>query len=276
MPDSCLWSLNKFTPSGLWQPSADKSAFIDDDPVTVFKRWTAFENAILHPKTVDGALSTADQGLLAVNSCPAEELTSKDLQSATSMPLDIEVAACPTSTCMALVPARLYEFQYTGWPRRPTLEPEYSSGSYPILGFPLTVGPGLDKLLEMSKWVEELGFEIQHQPRCPLATDITSSFDEDFRVASEAEPGDVSKSGHVDESSSTTSLTETPAIEVDDEGYFTCQESGSEIGVEEATLSDDEWADWDWEHDLQDNMATEGGSNNEEADLDVFGIGWGF
>lgn len=277
LPNHCLDSLNKVTSPDLWEPPAKKPEFIEDDPVTVFQRWTAFENAILHPKRVESPSSTLDRGCRAFYSNRVDDIAPHSLHVASPAPSTAEVAVCPTSTCMALVLARLYEHQYIWWPRRAAHEPEYSLGSYPILGTPLFPGLGLDNMLEMTKWVEVLGFERQHRPRCPLATDTTTSFDEDFKVASETEPGDVPSRACSHGFRCTSESSETPSVEIeDDEGYFTCQESGSETGVDEAALSDDEWADWDWEPEMLEQMQNAGASNDEDADVDVFGIGWEF
>ena len=272
----CSDSRNKVTSLGLWEPPAKKPKFIDDDPVTILQRWTTFENAILHPKRIETGSPTWDRRCRAFNIEQADDIARHSLRVASSAPSTAAVAMCPTSTCMALVPARLYEHQCICWPRRPTHEPEYSLASYPIFGSPLVLGRGLDNKLKMTDWVEGLGFGRQHRPRCPLATDVTTSFDEDFKVASESEPADAPSTACPHGLRPASESFGTPPVEVeDDEGYFTCQESGSEIGVDEAR-SDDEWADWDWEPVMLEHMQHAGATNGEEADMDVFGVEWGF
>ena len=272
MPDRCVESLNKAISSGLWEPSATKPEFIDDDPVIIFRRWTAFENAVRPPKKANVASPTADRSIHVANSNLGEGFGLNGEGVASSITCTTKMAACPTSTCLAVVPAHLYEHQYIGWPGRLDCQPGYTLGNYSILGSALKPTPDSDDVMKLANWVEELGFEGQHMRECPLATDITSSFDEDFKVAAEVESCEVGMVIASDISVLASEPIEGPAVEVDDEGYFTCEDSGSEIGVEEATLSDDEWADWDWEPELHGHNNNEDAANNE--DLDMFGIGW--
>lgn len=82
--------------------STDKpSDFIDDDPEIVERMWNAFEATIY-----DKSPSYKPQ---------IRERSNTSASEVTVVPENtIEVAACPTPTCTALVPARLYHQQFFG------------------------------------------------------------------------------------------------------------------------------------------------------------------
>ena len=220
----------------------------------------------------DQASATGYRDTISTGSDSPEDALLNSERSIKLTPDTTEVAACATSTCTALVPARLYEHQYVGWPGRSVHQSAYHLNGYPILCSPVDTRPSSDTVLRLAEWAEQLGFEKHHVPKCPVATDVASSFDEDFRNSLEARPSDIRTLPEPGDVTAATQSAEGSPVEVGDEDYFTCQESASEIGMEEATLSDDEWADWDWDTEVQDTVQKEDPASNE--DTDAFTLWW--
>ena len=233
------------------------TGFIDDDAETVCKRWAAFEDAIKRftpSATVPIAAGTPRQ----VATYKSDILHQTAASDFVDQPM-IDVAACPTSTCTALVPARLYEHQFLGWPKRISTQPEYEVTNYPILRASLTGVSDEDKALKMVRWIQELGFDNQHKPRCSVPDDVKASFDEDFKVSLDDEASPLNTAA-----TSPSELVDASPSDAHDEGYFTCAESDVEVLVDEAPESDADWTDWSWP------------TEDEEQDgggVDIFGIG---
>ena len=274
MSGQCVDSPIEARSFGLWDSPSKKPQFIDDDPDIIFKRWSAFEQIINQPKDDFQPCEPADQSRKASKGKWSAGATS-EIDSPTSPEAKANVR--PPVGCMDLVPARLYTSQFIGWPSRVSYQPDYHMASYPTLRAPVSGDSDANQILKMARWLEDFGYGKMRVPKLLVAADLRSSFDEDFKTTPDPEPIDAELIHHSDVTVSPSEATDSPPVDVRDEGYFTCQESGSEIGVEESTLSDDDWPEWDWEPEDQDqekdNLASK---EDTDFDSDPFGIGWGF
>jgi hypothetical protein len=214
--------------------------FIDDDPFTVFKRWTAFEEAIRKP-------------------CQSETTVARNsasrLLSGTMAPAAREgvAAPCPTSaiaapTCLALVPARLYQHQYLSWPRQLLYEPEYKKNvdvdsQSPVL-----------QSFDTNHWLQAKGhtspspfYNSRRRADHSASEESVSSFDEDFKIPIEEDIVTKTKLEPF--------LEPNEILGEEDEGYVTARENEAEVVYEEVLGSGSEsWEDWTWsDDDLQEH-----------------------
>lgn len=238
----------------------ERTDFIDDNPITVLRRWNAFENAIRKPLRIDTKSSPGVSISLLKEAIDVEHGQGSGSHTTSSL-----------STCMALVPARLYEHQYFGWPRRSTHEPEYKSYSYPILQSSVLQTLSTPSWLKMQSWVQRLNLDNRRDLPCSVTDDTRSSFDEHFKVPIEDDDLRGSQSGSHNDADSLSPSSVIEAIEIEDEGYVIAQESTTEIAHEDAFEIDDEsWDNWTWDEDEW----QEGKQSCNDTNVDVLGHGW--
>ncbi|OQU95261.1 hypothetical protein CLAIMM_01494 [Cladophialophora immunda] len=146
------------------------------------------------------------------------------------------------SPCMDIVPARLYRHQFLPWPPANSLADVGRRRSSDMTG-----------VLRMVDWLEELNTPRPYEDG-PLGVPVLTPQlrDTDF---------DLSKDILTSESALSpvfsAQLQCHRALSVHeaapgrhDEGYFTCCERYSEVDLLNEPSSDEEWADWDWDFEL--------------------------
>lgn len=246
---------------GLWEQSAIRHEFVEDDPVTVFKWWTAFEQMLQNGRTSFQGFNSSQPTLGGINGYAVPRR---------SISTVVKPTAPLQARCTALVPARLYRQDYLGWPKRPCDKPDYQIDNYPILGTFESSGMDTDNVLRVPKWVTELEIKKEDVPKFSNPSDAMGSFDEDFKVSFEDDLQDILGDVIAGEADPPMEASASPLVDVEDEGYFTAQESGSEIGAEEAVQSEDEWAEWDWKQEEQE----QGESDGEDHKVGLVGMEW--
>jgi hypothetical protein len=227
--------------------SNSASEFVDDDPFTLFKRWTAFEEAIRRPCQPE--TTVAQKSSLRLLSGAVAPMVRED---AATFPR----STVPATTCLALVPARLYRHQYMSWPRQLLYEPEYKKNSCAEFQSPVL------QSLDMTGW-RQARKDTRPMPVCSsrrrggqsASEESVSSFDEGFKIPVEEDiPPKVIGDLFFDDGP-TEPLKEHETPEEEDEGYVTARETEAEVTYEEVLGSDNEsWEDWTWsDDDLQGN-----------------------
>ena len=166
----------------------------------------------------------------------------------------VDVSACPTPSCMAVVPARLYERQYLGWPRR-----QQEGNQDDIVPVASTSSPEdaeAEKIQEMLAWLKDFGLEDRHEVDCPLGAESSLPWCTNLLDLSDAEGVEVEpdKTLGVEVAPIEAESASPTLIDGEDEGYFTCGEVEND-GFEIArTIEDDAGDEWDWVVDLESQL----------------------
>ena len=155
---------------------------------------------------------------------------------------------------MAVVPARLYEQQYLGWPRR------QQEGNHddivPVASTSSPEGAEAEKVQEMIAWLKDFGFEDRHEADCPVAAKSSLLWSTDLLDFSDTEVVGVEpdESLGVETTPIETESATPTLIDGEDEGYFTCGEVENE-GFEVArTIEGDAGDEGDWVVDLESQL----------------------
>ena len=216
-------------------------AFLDDNADIIERAWKRFEAAVQMRQSASPLLEILKSGKQ-----PSSYFNS-------NLASLVDVSVCPTPSCMAVVPARLYERQYLGWSRR------QQEGNHddivPVASTSTPQDNEAEKAQEMILWLQDFGFDDKHETDCPVAaetnlpwsTDLFDSLDSqnvDETLGTEATPTEAE--------SATPTL-----IDGEDEDYLTCGEAGDD-GFEFArTIEGDDGDEWDWVVDLESQLIEE-------------------
>lgn len=217
-----------------------EAEFIDDDPETIERLWNAFEAVVSDAYGANRSSSWrfSPQSSLRLESSESSQGTFVQPQRAF-----FEIASCPTPACTALVPASLYRHQYFGWPRW-HME-DYRESAFPFLGASIPAKAKPDTSL-ITEWCEGLGIGQLHEEGCRNTTDVVSSEPETANF-SNTNVDDTTCSVESDDQDSTDQAVSASMDELLDEDGSLAYESACEVAHEEAALSDDDWAELDWE-----------------------------
>jgi hypothetical protein len=141
----------------------------------------------------------------------------------------VDVAVCPSPTCTALVPARLYHHDFTDWSA--TRMQSFREQTYRIVGANIQQSRA-SSLRSIPTWLLKSGFEHSHIPGCSLLHDPESG-----SSACQEHSVDPKKPQIV---AQTDKLTSSQSVDeaVDDTDL---------VNWEELAYSDDEWAGLAWE-----------------------------
>ncbi|ETN43434.1 uncharacterized protein HMPREF1541_02593 [Cyphellophora europaea CBS 101466] len=217
-----------------------KDVFVDDDPETTERRWDSFEATICRPQDS----YQLSNWVISPSECLGARLDTRSHRSTVLPAETVDFAACATPDCMALVPARLYQYQYLGWPK---WQVDYRESRWPILGTPL-LGAKVPDPDNFSLWLKNLGLDRSHNEHYPVPSieesveslGLADVFDED------APDARLPIDGPFPDHLSSLELTSVHSSEVENSvsGY----ESITEIEHEDAALSEDDWADFEWDN----------------------------
>ena len=155
---------------------------------------------------------------------------------------------------MAVVPARLYERQYLGWPKMQQ-EGNHDNG-IPVANTSTAEDLEAEEVQDMLAWLKDFGFEERHETNCPVAAEGDSPLFADLLDFSTPEVVDIDHDGIFGEEASHLEAESTTPIFIDaeDEGYFTCGET-EEDGFDLArTIEGDDGDEWDWVTDLESQL----------------------
>jgi hypothetical protein len=218
------------------------SEFVDDDPFTLFKRWTAFEEAIRNP--CKSETTVAQKSFLRSLTGAMAPIVRED-------PAACQTYTIPAPKCLALVPARLYRHQYMSWPRQLLYEPEYKKNLCYDFQSPVL------QSFDTTDWLQSRK-DTRPMPVCSsrrraghsVSEESVSSFDEDFKIPIEEDVATKAERDLFFDNGPTESLKEHEILEEEDEGYVTARETEAEVTYEEVLGSDNEsWEDWTWSDD---------------------------
>ena len=240
------------------RPSSRKDSnahFINDNAEEVARRWQAFEDIVKNPKR--RICSSQD----TVITYPSKTCHLPWHQLPDPQPW-FDFTACPTNKCLALVSAGLYQHQLLSWPQQPMNVRSLGERATPPMPLAAVHDPDADKVAKMADWLNDLGLEAEHIKDCPVgARSGTSSgygldqmFSEQSSTPAPKSPGldvlaeDPSHASSPDSAVlvyTSPALSSTPSRSLD-EGYFT-GESLVDLTADDAVMSEDEWAAWDWD-----------------------------
>ena len=216
-------------------------AFLDDNADTIERAWKRFEEAVQMRQSTSPLLDILK---------PWNQSSSYFNSNLATL---VDVSACPTPSCMAVVPARLYERQYLGWPRR-----QQEGNQVDMVPVASTSSPEdveAEKIQEMIVWLKDFGFEDKHETDCPVAAGISLPWSTDLLDFSDAEGVEVVPDERLGVEAAPIEQSASPTlIDGEDEGYFTCGEVEND-GFEIArTIEVDAGDEWDWVVDLESQL----------------------
>lgn len=213
---------------------------IDDNSEVLDRMWQALDARSYVDRSKQSRYDFTQQQVVDQGS-PEECINSDNDRS-----LSIDIAACPTSNCTALVPARLFQHQYIGWPKWNVAG--FAQTSYPILGAVLPKSKQLTGMDGLLAWLRDLGLEQQHTPKCNASAAegsqsniLMETFGLDQLFQECDDEGRPETSEQVIQ----------PMDDSDEETFYSLHESEQEIDPEEGQRSEDEWADFDWDWEME-------------------------